>query len=137
MGYQIRRVEYYKTTLKDQPGEAYVLLSQLAELGVNLFAVNMVPVGPMSTQVTLFPEDSHKLLREAANAKVGLTGPQRALLVRGQDVLGSLAGIHSKLAAVKVNVFASSGISDGLGHYCYILHVRPEDYERAAAALEV
>ena len=137
MAYQIRRVDYFKATVKDQPGEAYRLLSQLADLGVNLVAVNMVPIGPMTTQVTLFPEDSHQFTHVAAQAKLALSGPQRALLIRGEDMLGSLVGIHAKLAAVKVNVFASSGVSDGQGHYCYLLNVRPEDYERAARTLEV
>jgi hypothetical protein len=137
MAYTIRRMEYFKATVKDQCGEACELLSQLAALGVNLLAINMIPIGPMATQVTLFPEDSHRLLREAANAKLVLTGPQRALMVQGEDVLGALVGIHAKLATVKVNVFASTGVSDGKGHYCYILHVRPEEYKRAAEALEV
>jgi len=38
MSLTIRRVEYFYTTVKDQPGEAYNLLSWLAELGVNLLA---------------------------------------------------------------------------------------------------
>jgi hypothetical protein len=137
MAYRIRRVDYFKATLKDQPGEAYKLLALLADLGINLLALNLIPIGPMCTQMTLFPEDSHQLVTAAGHAKLVLSGPQRALLIQGEDVLGSLADIHAKLAAANVNVFASSGVSDGKGHYCYILHVRPEEYERAAETLEI
>ena len=42
MPYRIRRVEYYYTTVEDQPGEAYKLLSRLASLGVNLLAFTAV-----------------------------------------------------------------------------------------------
>jgi hypothetical protein len=34
-------------------------------------------------------------------------------------------------------VYASSGVADGRGGYGYILYVRPEQYERATAALEL
>jgi hypothetical protein len=36
-----------------------------------------------------------------------------------------------------VNVYASSGVADNQGSYGYVLYVKPEDYERAAAALQV
>jgi len=137
MPYRIRRVDYFKATVKDQPGEAYKLLSILADLGINLLALNLIPIGPLCTQMTLFPEDSHRLVQAAEKAKLSLAGPQRALLIQGEDVLGALADIHAKLAAARVNVFASSGVSDGKGHYCYILHVRSDEYDRAAQTLEV
>jgi hypothetical protein len=137
MGYEVRRVDYFKTTVKDQPGEAYKLLSLLADLGINLVAMNLVPVGPMCTQMTMFPEDSHQFMAAAARARLTLTGPQHALLVRGEDVPGALMDIHARLAAAHVNVFAASGVSDGKGHYCYLLHVRPEEFERAVQTLEV
>jgi hypothetical protein len=137
MAYEIRRLDYFKATVKDQPGEAYELLSQLANLGVSLLALNLVPIGTTTTQMTLFPEDSHRLMSAAAKARLTLIGPQRALLVRGDDYLGALAEIHAKLAAARVNVYASNGVTDGQGHYCYIINVRPDEFERAAAALEV
>ena len=36
-----------------------------------------------------------------------------------------------------VNVCASSAIADGAGKYGHLIYVRPEDFERAAKALEV
>ncbi len=137
MATQIRRVEYFYTTAEDRPGEAYKLLSQLASQGVNLLGFTGIPVGPMRTQLTLFPEDSAKLTDAARKAGIRLDGPQRALLVLGDDELGALAGIHEKLFRANVNVYASSCIADVRGSYGYILYIRPEEFEAAARALEI
>lgn len=137
MSFKIRRVDYFYTTIKDQSGEAYKLLSQLAELGINLLAFSGVPMGPMRTQLTLFPEDTLKMKSAADKAGLALDGPHPALLVQGDDELGALAGIHMKLYEANVNVYASSGISDGKGSYGYVIYVRPDEYGAAAKALGV
>jgi hypothetical protein len=135
MATAIRRVDYFYAAIQDEPGEGYRILAQLAELGVNLLAFVAVPVGPMRTQITLFPDDTHKLKQAATQAGLTLDGPHRALLVQGDDHLGALAGIHEKLADAKVNIYASNAVADGKGNYGYVLYVRPEKYDRAAAAL--
>jgi hypothetical protein len=137
MAYRIRRVEYFHTTVVDQPGESYKVLSALAGLGVNLLAFTAVPVGPDTTQLTLFPEDPSKMRSEAQRAGMALEGPHQAILVQGDDELGALAVVHEKLYRTGVNVYASNAVSDGFGRYGYLVYVRPEDYERAARALEV
>jgi hypothetical protein len=137
MAYRIRRVEYFHTTVVDQPGESYRVLSALAGLGVNLLAFTAVPVGPDTTQLTLFPEDPSKMRSEAQKSGMTLEGPHRAILVQGDDELGALAVVHEKIFKTGVNVYASNAVSDGFGKYGYLVFVRPEDYERAAKALEV
>ena len=137
MAYRIRRVDYFHATVVDQPGEAYKVLSALAGLGVNLLAFTAVPVGPDRTQLTLFPEDAGSMKSEARKAGMALDGPHRALLVQGEDELGVLAAVHEKIYRANVNIYASSAIADGSGKYGHIIYVRPEDFERAAKALEV
>jgi hypothetical protein len=137
MAFHIRRARYFYATVEDHPGEAYELLSQLASLGVNLLALTAIPVGPLRTQLTLFPEDAGKMADAAKKAGLALDGPHSALLVQGDDELGALASVHAKLARANVNVYASSGVADGKGSYGYVIYVRPEEYERAAKALEV
>jgi len=133
----IRRVDYFTTTIKDRPGEGYKLLAQLAELGLNLVAFTAIPMGPSSTQLTLFPEDSGRMVSAAQRAGMRLDGPHPAFLVQGDDKLGALAEIHQALFGADVNIYASSGVTDGRGTFGYLLYVRPEEYERAAAALGV
>ena len=135
MASRILRVDYFYTTVQDQPGEAYKLLSQLAEFGINLLAFTAVPVGPMRSQFTLFPEETGRLRDAAKKANLVLDGPHPALLVQGGESLSELAEVHQKLYQAGVNVYASSGVTDGRGTYGYVVYVRPEQYERAASAL--
>ena len=137
MACTIARVEYFYTTVKDQPGEAYKLLEMLTELGINLLAFTAVPVGPTTTQLTIFPEDPAHLKNEAAKVGIALDGPHPALLVQGDNDLGALAAIHLKIFEANVNVYSASGVTDGRGSFGYVIYVKPEDYDRAAAALEV
>lgn len=137
MAYQIRRVDYYYTTVKDQPGEAYQILNELAKQGVNLLAFTAVPIGPTTTQMALFPEQGSRLQAVATRAGMALDGPHRALLVQGDDRMGALAEIHEKLLRARVNVYASTAVTDGKGCFGYLIYVRQEDYDRAASSLEV
>lgn len=135
MAFTITRAPYFYASVADKPGEAYRVLSRLAEFGVNLLAFTGIPVGPVLTQLTLFPEDPASLADSAKKASINLDGPHYALLVQGDDHLGALADIHEKLYEANVNVYASSGVSDGRGSFGYLLYVRPDEFERAVAAL--
>ena len=137
MATSIRSVEYFHTTVRDRPGEGFRLLSQLAEMGIELLAFSAVPMGPLYTELTVFPADSGKLTQEGERAGLELDGPHPALLAQGDDVLGALAGIYERLAAAGVNVYASTGVADGRGSYGYVLYVRPDEYAQAAAALGI
>ena len=136
MASNIRRVDYFHITVKDQPGEAYKLLSLLAELGVNQLAFTAVPVGSGHTELTLFPEDPLKLINESEKARLELDGPYPAFLAQGDDEPGALVDIHVKLYEAKVDVYGSSGVTDGRGGFGYVLYIAPEDCDRAKAVLE-
>ena len=131
MAYTIRRADYYYATITEEPGSAYTMLAELARLGVNLLAFTGVPVGPLRVQLGLFPDEPHRLEIAAQGMGLPLDGPHRALLVQGDDELGALASIHCRLADAGVNVYASSGVTDGRGSFGYVLYVRPDDIERA------
>jgi len=137
MSFKIRKVEYFYCSVVDQPGEGYKLLSQLVQSGINLLAFTAIPVGPNRTQLTLFPDTPDKLILEARRTNFVLDGPHPAILVQGDDELGALAEIHQVLYEANVNVYASNGVTDSKGSFGYLLYVRPEEYERAAAALKV
>lgn len=123
--------------VRDQPGESFSFLSQLASLGINLLAFTAIPIGPDKTQLTIFPEDDGKFQQATFNIGLTFDGPHQAFLVQGDDDLGALSAVHEKIFKAKVNVFASSGVSDGKGMFGYVIYVRPESFERAAKALGV
>lgn len=137
MAAKIRPVEYYYTTVRDRPGEACRVLSQLSAGHVNLLAFSIVPAGIEYTQLVLFPENVAELARAAEKSDLVLDGPRRAFLIQGDDRLGALVDIHQKLCDARINVFASSGVSDGTGGYGYIVHVAPDDFKDAERVLGV
>ena len=137
MAVDISRVAYFHCTVRDRPGEAYSLLARLAASKVDLLAFNAIPMGLWQTQLMLFPEDANALSRLAQDEGISLDGPHHALLIRGDDRLGALAEIHEKLADRKVNVSASSGVTDGKGGFGYVVYVSADDFDSAATALGV
>jgi hypothetical protein len=137
MAYTIRRADYFYATVRDELGAAYGLLSQLAELGVDLLAFTAIPSGPTLAQFALFPADPNKLVAEARSANLPLDGPYHALLVQGDDELGALADVHKRLADAGVDVYASSGVTDGRGAFGYVVYVRENQFEKAAAVVGV
>ena len=137
MPHRIRRVEYYYANVRDDLGAAYRLLQELAGSGVNLLAFTAVPSGPELAQFALFPEDPSRLRAEARAANLRLEGPYHALLVRGDDELGALARIHERLFEADIDVYASSGVTDGRGSFGYLVYLREDQFERAAETLEL
>lgn len=137
MAYTIRRVEYYYANVRDELGAAYRILEQLSSLGVQLVAFTAVPSGPNLAQFALFPNDASKLVAEARAARMALDGPYHAILVQGDDELGALARVHEQLFKAGVDIYASSGVTDGRGAFGYVVYVREDQFERAASALGI
>lgn len=133
----VRRSNYYYIDVKNDPGEGLRLLSHLAGLGVDLQAFTAVPTGPARTQFALFPADKAKFVHAAEAAGFPLDGPHPALLVQGDDELGALAGVHETLYEASVDVYASSGVTNGKGSFGYVIYVQPGQFERAVNALGI
>ncbi|NWF89727.1 MAG: hypothetical protein HXY50_09740 [Ignavibacteriaceae bacterium] len=136
MYYNITRVDYFYTTVKDQPGEAYKVLTALAELGVNLLAFNAVPLGSSGAQFSLFPENTQLLMDIAEKAGISLQGPNPALLIQGEDEIGALAEIHQKLYSADINIYSGNCVTSGKGTFAYLVYLRPDEYDRALSVLE-
>ncbi len=68
---------------------------------------------------------------------MNLIGPHGAFLARGSDDLGALVGVHEALYKANVNVYSSTAVTDGHSCYGYLIYVRPDEYDRAAAALGI
>ena len=66
-----------------------------------------------------------------------MDGPHPALLVQGDDELGALTGLHKKLYQANVNVYTSSGVTDGKGSFGYVVYIRAEEMDKAVSALGI
>jgi hypothetical protein len=137
MAFTVQAVEYYYANVRDDLGAAYRVLSALAERGVDLHAFTAVPSGPSLAQFAIFPRDPNRLKAEASAAGLELEGPHHALLAQGDDELGALASVHERLFDAGVDIYASSGVSDGHDSFGYLVYVRDDQFERAARALNL
>ena len=135
MALTVRNAEYFYIRIEDSPEKAYELLAQLASAEVSLLAFSAVPFGPNHLELTIFPDRSDTFIELAATLGWVAAGPQHAFLVQGDDNLGALADIQRMLLEADVEIYASSGVTDGSGRYGYLIYFKEEDHERAARAL--
>ena len=136
MALSVGTVEYFNTRVQDKPGKAYEMLARLASEGINLRAFSAVPYGSNFVEFTIFPDNSEDFLRAADLLGWTTTGPQHACLIQGDDHLGALAEIHKKLMDAGVSIYASSGVTDGHGHFGYVIYFKEGDQVAAAQALK-
>jgi hypothetical protein len=94
-----------------------------------------VPFGPNHLELTIFPDHTDKFIQLAGKQGWAVAGPQHAFLVQGDDNLGALADIQRMLLNADVEIYASSGVTDGSGRYGYLIYFKEEDTEKAARAL--
>jgi predicted amino acid-binding ACT domain protein len=135
MALNVRTVEYFYVRIANDHDDAYRILAQLAEEDINLLAFSAVPFGEKHVEFTLFPEDSEVLRQAGARRGWSLAGPQHAVLIQGDDHLGATADIHKCLSEAGVAIYASSGVTDGAGHFGYVIYCREDDHLEAARAL--
>lgn len=137
MAAHVYSVDYFYTTVEDEPGQGCRFLKLLASEEVNLLAFNAFPVGRNRTQLVIYPRNSLWLGDLARNHGLRLVGPHHAFIVHGDDELGALVDLHQLLCDVRINITSANGVTDGRGGYRYIMHVHPDEYERALEILDV
>jgi hypothetical protein len=135
MALRVRNAEYFYVRIEDAPDKAYELLARLASEEVNLLAFSAVPYGPNHVELTIFPERTEIFVQLATKHGWKIIGPLHAFLVQGDDQLGTLAEIQRMLLDADVNIYASSGVTDGSGRFGYVIYFKEEDHHRAAKAL--
>jgi hypothetical protein len=130
----VKRVQYFYTAVPDQAGEGAKLLGLLKEAGVNLLAFSGFPHSRQA-QVDFIPADPAAFRAFARKAKLKLVGPKTGFLVQGEDRVGALTEIMTKLSDAKINVTACDAVAIGEGRYGAILWVKPGDVQKAARLL--
>ena len=131
----VKKVDYWHTTVADKPGAANEVLQKLAAAKQNLTAYLAFPMAGGKSQVDLVPADPAGFEKAAKAAGIALSPRKAAILVSGADRPGALAEHTKKLAAKGVNCTAGSAVATPGGGYGFLLWVRPESVDAAAAAL--
>ena len=137
MALEILQIEGYAVTVEGQITHASTLLSTIAGAGVDFHAFKAVPVPPDRTRFTLFAKDSARLLAGAKASGLVLEGPSSALLIKGDEEAGALAGIYATLSQAGIQVDEACGIADIHAGYGVILYLNREDCDRAMTVLTI
>jgi len=131
----VRCVEYYYTEVPDRPGEGAWVLNALKAEDVNLIALNGFPTSTRRAQLDFVPSNAQTFLAAARKAGIKLTGPKTAFLIQGDDRVGAVADIVTKLGEARLNVVAMNAIAAGRRRYGAILWVKPRNVAKAAQIL--
>jgi len=135
MALTVRNAEYFYVRIVGSPDKSYEFLAQLASAEVSLLAFSAVPFGPNHLELTILPDRSDVFIQLARKLGWEAAGPQHAFLVQGDDNLGALADIQRMLFEADVEIYASSGVTDGNGRYGYVIYFKEEDTVTAARVL--
>ena len=135
MALSVRRARYYHTTVENVPGKGAEILGKLRSSGISLLAFTSFPLDSKRVQLDFFSDHPDKLKLTLEEEGLDVVGPRKAFLIQGEDSVGALVEHHVHLAAAGISIHAANGVSDGRGHFGYVLWVSPDDYERAAEIL--
>ena len=135
MAENIRRVDYYYTTVADKPGEAGHILDTLRQAGVDLIAFSGFPEGARRAQLDFIPKDSAAFAKAAKKAGLKLSAKKTGFLIQGDDRPGALADLTGKLSSLGINITAVDAVCSGDGKYGALLWVKAPDVRQAAKAL--
>jgi len=134
---EIRRVDYYYTTVPDKPGQAVSILAAIRGAGVNLIAFSGFPSGARKAQLDFIAEDSAAFTKAAKSAAIKLSKKMSGFLIQGEDRPGAVADTLNKLAQAGINVTSVQAICAGMGRYGGLLWVKPADFRKAQKALGI
>ena len=110
------------------------MLGVLTEEGINLLAFSGFPKGRRA-QIDYIPADQAAFKAAAKKAKIKVVGPKTGFLIQGDDRVGVVSEITTKLSGARINVTALYAIAAGAGRYGAILWVKPRDVNKAAKVL--
>ena len=133
MAETIRLVDYYYVQVAPKTGDGAKVLRALKDAGVNLLAFSGFPEGRRA-QLDFVPVDAAAFKSAAKANKWKLVGPKRGFLIQGDDRVGAIADIVSKLADANINITAIDAICAD-GRYGCLCWVAQRDVKKAAQAL--
>ena len=133
----VRSIDYYYTEVPNRPGAAAKVLNAFETADVNLIVYNGFPISGLRAQLVFVPTDRDAFSAAAQKAGIKLVGPNTAFLFQGEDRVGAVADIVSKMGQARINITAIQAIASGKGRYGAILWVKPRNIDKAAQKLGV
>jgi len=134
MSDNVRKVDYFYTTVANTPGQGAEIMAGLAAEGVDLLAFSGFPSGRRA-QLDLVPADSAQLKRAAKKLGLALNTKKTGFLLQGDDRVGGMTDVLDTLAEAKINVTAVDAVTSGDGRFGAIFWVKPQAVAKAAKLL--
>jgi len=134
MSDDVRKVDYFYTTVSNTPGQGAEIMAGLAAEGVDLLAFSGFPSGRRA-QLDLVPADSARLKSAAKKLGLALSTKKTGFLLQGDDRIGAMTNVLTALATAKINVTAVDAVTSGDGRFGAIFWVKPEAVAKAAKLL--
>jgi len=135
MADSIRRMDYFYVMVNDKPGQASRIVEALAADGVAMHGFSGFPQGKKKSQIVFVPEDAKAFKRSAKKMGLKVSKTRTGFLLQGEDRVGALSRVLSKLADAKINMTAIDAVAAGSGRYGAILWVKQKNVKKAARAL--
>ncbi|HTM25953.1 MAG TPA: hypothetical protein VL225_12215 [Vicinamibacterales bacterium] len=135
MAETVRQIDYFYMEVPNKVGEGAKVLQVLKDAGVNLIAFSGFPVG-RKAQLDFFPAGTAEFKSVAKANRWKVVGPKRGFWVQGDDRVGAIADLLTRLATANVSVIAIDAVSVE-GRYGALCWVAPRDVRKAAALLGV
>ena len=132
----IRSAQYFKVQVADKPGEVARMLRVLSDANVYVLAFYGFPRN-RRFQLDFMPENPALFKQVAKKAKWKVQGPKTFFLVEGDDRVGALVDVTTKLGEAKINITAIDAVAAGHGRYGAIFWVKPRDVKKALMTLGI
>ena len=136
MAQTLRKVDYFYVQTPQAVGEAARILAALRDAGVSLLAYSGFPSGRRAQQ-DFAPTDSAQFTAAMKKLKLKLSRRKTGFLLEGDDKVGALTDVLSRLAAAKINVTALDAVAAGEGRFGCIFWVKPRDVTKTAKVLGI
>ena len=134
MAQTLRKIGYFSVVTPHAAGRGLRILAALRDAGVNLLAYKGFPSG-RKAQLDFVPAEPARFRAAARRIKLRLSPKKIGFLLQGDDKVGALTGILSKLAKARVNITALDAVVAGKGRFGAIFWVKPKNVAKTAKLL--
>ena len=129
-----KTINYFSVVVANKSGEASKVLGALKEAGVNLVGFWGYPIKGKKAVLDVAPEDAKAFQKVVKKLGLESSAKKQAIFAAGDDTVGALLEVTSKITAAGINIHAAQAISSGAGRYGAFIQVDEDDFKKAKKA---
>ena len=134
MAQTLHKIGYFTVETPNTAGQGFRVLAALRAGGVNLLAYSGFPSG-RKAQLDFVPDNPAKLKAVARKLKLRLSARKLAFLLQGDDSVGALTGVLTKLAKARINITAMTAVAAGKKRFGAVFWVKQKSAAKTAKLL--